>query len=120
MITSISCRGVSSALTALAVTGASLVWADTPDWRRLSSQRDDFAAPPGGSGQQTGAVVADFDQDGANDFILNFRQKPPALVWYRHTATGWDPCVIDKDFLTVEAGGAVYDIDGEGAPAPSA
>ena len=114
MITSISCQGVASALTALAVTGASWVLADTPDWQRLSSKRGDLAAPPGGSGQQTGAVVADFDQDGVNDFILSFRQKPPALVWYRHTATGWDPYVIDKDYLTVEAGGAVYDIDGDG------
>ena len=114
IITSISCRGVASVLTALAVNCASLVLADTPDWQQLSSKRGDLAAPPGGSGQQTGAVVADFDQDGVNDFILSFRQKPPALVWYRHTATGWDPYVIDKDFLTVEAGGALCDIDGDG------
>jgi hypothetical protein len=58
-------------------------------------------------------VVGDFDGDGLNDFILSFRQKPPALVWYRRTATGWDLYPIEKDYLTIEAGGAVYDIDGD-------
>ena len=43
--------------------------------------------------------------------MLSFRQKPPALVWYRRTVTGWDVYVIEKDYLTIEAGGAVYDID---------
>lgn len=63
---------------------------------------------------QTGAVVADFDNDGVNDFVLSFRGQAPALVWYRRTATGWDRYVIDKDLLPIEAGGAVYDIDGDG------
>jgi sugar phosphate isomerase/epimerase len=85
-----------------------------PVWQNLSSKRGDLPAPPGGSTQQTGAVVADFDGDGLNDFILSFRQKPPALVWYRRTATGWNPYIIEKDYLTIEAGGAVYDIDGDG------
>ena len=83
-------------------------------WQQLSSKKGDLPAPPGGSVMQTGAVVGDFDGDGVNDFILGFRQKPPALVWYRRTAAGWDQYVIDKDYLTIEAGGAVYDIDGDG------
>ncbi len=85
-----------------------------PVWQNLSSKRGDLPAPAGGSTQQTGAVVADFDGDGVNDFILSFRQKAPALVWYRRTAAGWDQYVIDKDYLTIEAGGAVCDIDGDG------
>ena len=88
--------------------------APDPVWQNLSSKRGELPTPPGGSTQQTGAVVADFDGDGVNDFILSFRQKPPALVWYRHTASGWDPYVIEKDYLTIEAGGAVCDIDGDG------
>ncbi|MHB1034337.1 MAG: FG-GAP repeat domain-containing protein [Pirellulales bacterium] len=83
-------------------------------WRNLSSKRGDLPAPPGGSLQQTGAVLGDFDGDGRKDFILSFRQKPPALVWYRRTATDWDAYVIEKDYLTIEAGGAVADIDGDG------
>jgi len=49
------------------------------------------ACPPGGSKQQTGALVGDFDRDGIKEFILSFRQKPPALVWYRRAAGGWMP-----------------------------
>ena len=88
--------------------------APDPVWQNLSSKRGDLPAPPGGSTQQTGTVVADFDGDGLNDFILSFRQKPPALVWYRRTAMGWDQFVIEQDYLTIEAGGAVLDIDGDG------
>jgi sugar phosphate isomerase/epimerase len=82
-------------------------------WQQLSSKNGELPAP-GQSHEQTGAVVGDFDNDGVNDFILSFRQQPPALVWYRRTATGWDRYVIEKEYLTIEAGGAVYDIDGDG------
>jgi sugar phosphate isomerase/epimerase len=102
-------------LAGLAVLATTQVWAGTdPVWQNLSSKRGEVPVPPGGSTQQTGAVVADFDGDGLNDFILSFRQKAPALVWYRRTATGWDPYVIEKDYLPIEAGGAVCDIDGDG------
>ncbi len=53
---------------------------ETIQWRQLSSAKGELPAPPGGSVQQTGALVGDFDQDGKKDFILSFRQKPPALV----------------------------------------
>ena len=84
-------------------------------WQHLSSATGDLPVP-GPSTQQTGALVADLDKDGRNDFVLSFRQTAPALVWYRRTAKGWDRYLIEKDFLTVEAGGAVYDIDGDGYP----
>jgi len=82
-------------------------------WKHLSSATGDLPLP-GTSPEQTGAVVADFDNDGTNDFVISFRKIAPALVWYRRTAMGWDRFVIDTNFLTVEAGGAVYDIDGDG------
>lgn len=85
-----------------------------PIWQNLSSKRGELPTPVGGSTEQTGALVGDFDGDGVNDFILSFRQKAPALIWYRRTATGWDDYVIEKDYLTIEAGGALYDIDGDG------
>jgi len=107
------CRaGFVLAATLLGAAAASA--APDPLWQNLSSKRSDLPAPPGGSTQQTGAVIGDFDGDRLNDFILSFREKPPALVWYRRTATGWDQYVIDKDYLTIEAGGAVGDIDGDG------
>ena len=84
-------------------------------WKHLSSVNGDLPVP-GESKEQTGAVVADLDNDGLNDFVLSFRQKAPALVWYRRNARGWSRYVIEKEFLTVEAGGAVYDIDGDEYP----
>jgi hypothetical protein len=84
-----------------------------PHWRHLSSSTGDLPVP-GPSTEQTGAIVADFDKDGTNDFILSFRTVAPALVWYRPGATGWTRLVIETNFLTIEAGGAVFDIDGDG------
>jgi hypothetical protein len=104
---------VASILWGLLFCGLPVLAADV-SWQQLSSKRGDLAAPPGGSTQQSGAVVADFDGDGTNDFILSFREKPPALVFYRRNATGWDQSVIETNYLTIEAGGAVTDIDGDG------
>jgi hypothetical protein len=90
-------------------------WAGEPQWTHLSSRTKDLPVP-GPSTEQTGALIADLDKDGTNDFILSFRKVAPALVWYRRHATGWDRYVIDTNYLTIEAGGAVYDIDGDGYP----
>ena len=84
-------------------------------WLHLSSRHGDLPVPTT-SQQQTAAVVADLDKDGLSDFVLGFRETGPALVWYRRTKTGWDRYVIEKDFLPIEAGGAVCDIDGDGYP----
>jgi hypothetical protein len=84
-----------------------------PAWQHLSSTNGALPVP-GPSTQQTGALVADLDKDGVNDFVLSFREKAPALVWYRRHTNGWDRYVIEDRYLTVEAGGAFYDIDGDG------
>ncbi|HZR21771.1 MAG TPA: VCBS repeat-containing protein [Verrucomicrobiae bacterium] len=86
-----------------------------PQWKHLSSSTGDLPVP-GPSTEQTGALVVDLDKDGTNDFVLSFRKVAPALVWYRRAASGWDRYVLEPAFLTVEAGGAVYDIDGDGDP----
>jgi len=86
---------------------------DRVRWQHLSSSRGELPVP-GTSTQQTGALVADFDGDGISDFVLSFRQVAPALVWYRRVENGWTRHVLEPDFLTVEAGGAAFDIDGDG------
>jgi hypothetical protein len=86
-----------------------------PGWRHLSSKTGELPVP-GKSSQQTAALIADLDRSGRNGFVLGFRVCGPALVWYRPTARGWDRVVIEPEFLTIEAGGAVSDIDGDGWP----
>jgi hypothetical protein len=97
---------------ALGLLAAATCLAD-PSWRHLSSSTNDLPVP-GASTEQTGSLVCDLDKDGKNDFVLSFRKVAPALVWYRRAAAGWDRIVIEPDFLTVEAGGAAFDIDGDG------
>ena len=82
-------------------------------WLHLSSRHGDLPIP-GASTQQTSCFVADLDKDGVNDFVLSFRQRAPAVLWYRRTKNGWERNVVEKDFLAVESGGAAFDIDGDG------
>jgi len=100
----------------ICVVAAVIARSDKPNiqWKHLSSRNGDLPIPHPESKQQTGALVADFNKDGATDFVISYRQKPPALVWYRYNRKGWDRSVIEKHFLTVEAGGAAFDIDGDG------
>jgi sugar phosphate isomerase/epimerase len=83
-------------------------------WTRWSSRSGELPAP-GTSREQTGVLAAHLDRDSpATDFVMSFRVVGPALVWYRRIPTGWSRSVIEPEFLTIEAGGAAYDIDGDG------
>ena len=83
-------------------------------WLHLSSKNGELPVP-GTSTQQTGLLAAKLDKASpATDFVISFRVVAPALVWYRHTSQGWDRYVIEREFLRIEAGGAAYDIDGDG------
>ena len=112
---------VASRLAGWLVLGAAVAVAPNPSaaadlrWQHLSSATGDLPLP-GKSTQQTGAVIGDFANDGTNGFVLSFRQQAPALVWYRRAAQGWDRFVIESNFLSVEAGGVVFDVDGDGHP----
>jgi hypothetical protein len=113
-------RPLSILLMSLALAAPAFAQGKTEDrsglrWTHLSSTTGDLPLP-GPSTEQTGALVADLTNSGRNDFVLSFRKTAPALVWYRRSAKGWDRYVIDNSFLTVEAGGAAYDIDGDGYP----
>jgi hypothetical protein len=83
-------------------------------WVRLSSANGELPAP-GESPQQTGLLPVRIDpRNPATGFVLSFRVKAPALVWYQWTGQSWSRRVIEPEFLTVEAGGVAYDIDGDG------
>lgn len=82
-------------------------------WKHLSSKAGDLPEPNGGK-QQTTCVVFDVDGDGANDFVLAERTQAPAIVWMRHTTSGWAKYVVDDTKQTPEAGGVALDVDGDG------
>ncbi|MCB0990816.1 MAG: VCBS repeat-containing protein, partial [Acidimicrobiales bacterium] len=64
--------------------------------------------------EQTALVVADFDGDGSDDIIVGGRRGENALQLMRLTPSGWSTAVIEPDELSIEAGGAAHDIDGDG------
>jgi hypothetical protein len=84
-----------------------------PGWQRLSSKHGDLPVPFPGK-QQTASLVADFDGDGISDFVITDRSASPSVVFYRRSAGGWTRYVIDHMRLPIEAGGAVWDVDGDG------
>jgi hypothetical protein len=82
-------------------------------WRHLSSKSGDLPVPPG-SDQQTSCILLDADRDGRNEFFLTCRNKAPAIIWYRPAARGWMIYTVERESIPIEAGGAFYDIDGDG------
>src|SRR5690349_14162262 len=105
----------SVAVLALALGAGTLTIVALPDihWVQLSSKKHELPTP-GESTQQTGILVTRVNPRGDTDFIMCFRKVAPALVWMRHEGKTWKRYVVEKEFLTVEAGGAAYDIDGDG------
>ncbi|CAG1001504.1 Endoglucanase C [Methanosarcinales archaeon] len=82
-------------------------------WTHLSSKTGDIP-PPGSSIQQTASLILDIDKDGINDFIIGSRKGGSSLFWYKKSPSGWTRYLIESDTLSVEAGGAFNDIDGDG------
>jgi hypothetical protein len=87
-------------------------FADQP-WKRLSSASGDLPVPQT-SDQQTGSVVGDIDGDGRIDFAITDRHHGRAAIWMRNTSQGWTQHVIDPGPLNIEAGGYLFDVDGDG------
>jgi hypothetical protein len=83
------------------------------DWEYLSTTKADLPIPNKGN-QQTATLVSDLDKDGINDFIITERTKGPSVIWYRKNNDGWDRYVLEDAPLTIEAGSAYHDIDGDG------
>jgi sugar phosphate isomerase/epimerase len=84
-------------------------------WQRLSSSTGALPVPST-SREQTGDTIARLDKDSpATDFVISFRVVGPALVWYRRMPDkSWNRYIIEKEFLTIEAGGTSFDVDGDG------
>lgn len=80
-------------------------------WKYLA---DADAPPMAGPVEQTMMLSFDIDRDGRDDIVVGGRGRAPALVWLRFTATGWQRLLIEPSQLSIEAGGAFADIDGDG------
>lgn len=83
------------------------------NWVHLSSKKGDLEAPNEGE-QQTSAVIADFNNDGINDFAITERTKAPAMVWYQRVDNGWKRMVVEDEVMFIEAGTCAADVDGDG------
>lgn len=70
--------------------------------------------PPNTGDQQTASLVADFDNDGVEEFVITERTASPSVVWYDYNGNTWERRIIDKQPLHIEAGGACLDIDDDG------
>ncbi len=115
-------RLIANALWLIALIGSCAAPAITPkplssassiplaQWKYLNA-----AAPPmDGPIEQTMMLAFDIDCDERDDIVVGGRGRAPALVWLRFTATGWQRFMIEPAQVSIEAGGAFADIDGDG------
>lgn len=82
-------------------------------WKHLSTGNGDLEIPNPGN-EQTSAAVADFDNDGMNDFCISERTGAPALAWYRRSSGGWKRYVVEDSLCFIEAGTTALDVDRDG------
>ena len=90
-----------------------LVMAADVSWRHVSTA-DGLIPVPGTGPEPTASLVLDVDKDGISDFMIGGRNNGPAVVWYRRQGNTWKRYIVESGAFRVEAGGAVYDIDGDG------
>ncbi len=99
--------------TLLFLSGIILVASGQVKWEHISSKTDMIDVPNKGK-EQTSAAVADFDNDGINDFCISERTSAPGLVWYQRTSTGWKKHIVEDAICFIEAGTIALDVDNDG------
>lgn len=65
--------------------------------------------------QQTASLAVDIDNDGIDEFVMCGRGQSPAIIYFKFDrAIGWREFSVEKELLSIEAGGTFYDIDNDG------
>lgn len=86
-----------------------------PSWQHLSTFHDLRTIELPNVGWQSSAIVFDIDKDGTDDVVIA-GWSDPSMVWLRKSKTEnkWQRYLIDHRKSHIEAGGAFFDIDGDG------
>jgi hypothetical protein len=90
-----------------------------PAWSHLSSANGQLPVP-WLSNNQTGCVAGDIDGDGRVDILFTGRYNNHAAIWLRNTGNatdrhhGWEQFIVDPGPRNLEAGGTLFDVDGDG------
>jgi len=82
-------------------------------WEHISSKTGEIDVPNRGR-QQTSCAVADFNNDGINDFCITERTSAPSVLWYQRTEKGWERHVVEDAICFIEAGTIAFDVDNDG------
>jgi sugar phosphate isomerase/epimerase len=83
-------------------------------WERISSE-DGTIPLSWKTTQQTAALTLDIDKDGIEEFVMCGRGQATSIVYLKFDrAIGWREFAIEKEQVSIEAGGTAYDIDNDG------
>jgi len=83
-------------------------------WTRLSSSYGELEIPNKGK-FQTDCLIADFNKDGKDDFVIIEKTESPSVVLYIHTeARTWAQYTVEKRKIPAGEAAAFADIDGDG------
>jgi sugar phosphate isomerase/epimerase len=83
-------------------------------WEHISSE-DGIIPLSWKNTKQTASLIFDIDNDGIDEFVMCGRGQTPAIIYLQFDrAIGWREFVVEKQLLSIEAGGTFYDIDNDG------
>lgn len=68
-----------------------------------------------GPAERVLCVVGDLNNDGIPEIVIASRRPSPELYWLARTESGeWKKYLIDDTFPSLDAGGVLFDVDGDG------
>lgn len=88
--------------------------ADKYIWKTYSTEYGDIELPSKGK-IQTNCIVADFNNDNIDDFVIFEKTEDPSVLLYTYSGENkWTKSIIERRKVTVGESACFYDIDGDG------